>query len=280
MITAARRRVQAAAGTLLAPPSPGWTLFLKAFRTMDIRLVRGRESRVWLWVTLLATGSLLVLVAAMVFGDQTMEAKRQVGAAANFGADRAEVLPMQTQEFETLLPLDTRELGRLVHLSATAESGVRSNAVWVRTPSGRRILVRFEPDPPAGALRALGPGSHVDVHGYLAKVSRAEFDMWMDTLRVVLPRPRPGTKFGDVPDSGFAKIDSLFIRSFYVSVRPEGLRRASSTDALRPDTTLARYDSATARVDSVRRDSVRRETARRDSLRRDSARRDTVPSGT
>ena len=54
---------------------------------------------------------------------------------------------METQAFETLLPLDNRELGRLVHLRATAESGVRGNAVWVRTPTGRRILVRFEPEP-------------------------------------------------------------------------------------------------------------------------------------
>jgi hypothetical protein len=239
---------------------------------MDIRLVRGRESRVWLWVGLLAGGAIAVLVAAAVFGDQTMSAKRQVGAAANFGADRAEVLPMRTEEFETLLPLDTRELGRLVHLSATAESVVRANAVWVRTPTGRRILVRFEPEPPEGALRALGPGSHVDVNGYLSKVSRAEFDMWADTLNVVIPRPRPGTKFGDVPDSGFAKIDSLFIKDFFVSVRPEGLRRARSTATLRPDTTLVRYDSAVAHAaaDSTRADSVRR-AAPRDTARADSA---------
>ncbi|HEX2209003.1 MAG TPA: hypothetical protein VHG93_15095 [Longimicrobium sp.] len=233
---------------------------------MDIRLVRGRESRVWLWVGLLAAASMAVLIAAMLFGDQTMSAKRQVGAAANFGADRAEVLPMHTEEFETLLPLDNRELGRLVHLSATAESGVRDHAVWVRTPSGRRILVRFEPDPPAGALRAFGPGSHVDVNGYLGRISRAEFDMWMDTLNVVIPRPRPGTKFGDVPDSGFAKIDSLFIRDYYVSVRPEGLRRARSTATLRPDTTLVRYDSAAAHAaESVRATRARTDTARGDT---------------
>lgn len=245
---------------------------------MDIRLVRGRESRVWLWVGLLAAGSIAVLIGAAVFGDQTMTEKRRVGAAANFGADRGEVLPMQTQEFETLLPLDTRELGRLVHLSATAESVVRANAVWVRTPSGRRILVRFEPDPPEGALRAYGPGSHLDVNGYLQKVSRAEFDMWADTLNVAIPRPRPGVKFGDVPDSGFAKIDSLFIRDFYVSVRPEGLRRARSTATLRPDTTLVRYDSATAHaaqaaLDSARADSARRAEAApaRDTARPDSA---------
>lgn len=240
---------------------------------MDIRLVRGRESRVWLWVGLLAAGSIAVLIAAAVFGDQTMSAKRQVGAAANFGADRGEVLPMQTEEFETLLPLDTRELGRLVHLSATAESAVRANAVWVRTPSGRRILVRFEPDPPEGALRSLFPGAQLDVNGYLQKVSRAEFDMWADTLNVAIPRPKPGTKFGDVPDSGFAKIDSLFIKDFYVSVRPEGLRRARSTANLRPDTTLVRYDSAVANAaaDSARADSVRGAAAARDTARPDSA---------
>ena len=116
---------------------------------MDIRLVRGRESRVWLWVGLLAAGSIAVLIGAALFGDQTMANKRQVGAAANFGADRGEVLPMQTEEFETLLPLDTRELGRLVHLSATAESAVRANAVWVRTPVG---------PPHPGALRAGSAG--------------------------------------------------------------------------------------------------------------------------
>ena len=235
---------------------------------MDIRLVRGRESRVWLSVGLLAGAGVLVLLIVSIFGgDATMATKRQVGAAANFGADRAPVLPMETQPFETLLPLDTRELGRLVHLRAAAESGVRGNAVWVRTPTGRRILVRFEPAPPAGALAGFGPGSVVDVNGYVQKISRAEFDLWTDSLNVVIPRPRPGTKFGDLPDSGFAKIDSLFIKNFYVSVRPEGLRRSRSTASLRPDTTLgsgvpdslspfrsdsAGLDSAAARPDTAR----------------------------
>lgn len=243
---------------------------------MDIRLVRGRESRVWLWVGLLAAASIAVLIAAMVFGDQTMAAKRQVGAAANFGADRAEVLPMQTEEFETLIPLDTRELGRLVHLAARAESQVRANTVWVRTPSGRRILVRFEPDPPAAALRAIYPGAGIEVNGYLQRVSRAEFDMWMDTLNVILPRPRPGVKFGDVPDSGFAKIDSLFIRDFYVSVRPEGLRRARSTATLRPDTTLVRYDSAAAHAQAARDSAVRADSARAAESRRDTTKAQTT----
>jgi hypothetical protein len=227
---------------------------------MDIRLVRGRESRVWLWVGLIAGAGVLVLVLVSVLGgDATMAAKRQVGAAANFGSNRAPVLPMQTQAFETLLPLDTRELGRLVHLRATVENGVRGNAVWVRTSNGRRILVRFEPAPPGTALRGLGPGSVLDVNGYVQKISRAEFDLWTDTLNVVIPRPKPGTKFGDLPDSGFAKIDSLFIKNFYVSVRPEGLRHSRSTASLRPDTTLGTGvpDTLTAfQQDSARRDSA------------------------
>ncbi|HST59263.1 MAG TPA: hypothetical protein VLK84_11250 [Longimicrobium sp.] len=232
---------------------------------MDIRLVRGRESRVWLTVALLAGGGIVLLIAVAVFGgDATMGAKRQVGAAANFGANRAPVLPMETQAFETLLPLDNRELGRLVHLRATAESVTRGHAVWVRTPTGRRILVRFEPEPPAGALRALGPGSVLDVNGYVQKISRAEFDMWTDSLNVAIPRPRPGTKFGDLPDSGFAKIDSLFIKNYYVSVRPEGLRDSRSTASLRPDTTLTPYRDTTA-LGRFRADSVARAARAADS---------------
>jgi hypothetical protein len=203
---------------------------------MDIRLVRGRSSRVWLWAGLLAGGGLLVVLAAMVFGgDQTMRAKRQVGADANFGAERGGVLPMQAQPFESFLPLDPREVGRLVHLTATAESPLRGGAVWVRARGGRRILVRFDPLPEQ--LR-LGPGSGLSVNGYLQKLSRAELDLWMDTLGVVIPRPRPGVKFGDLPDSSFAKIDSLFVRDYFLLVRPEGLRASQSTADLRPDTTL------------------------------------------
>lgn len=228
---------------------------------MDIRLVRGRESRVWLWVTLLGGAAVVLLVAAAVFGDQTMGTKKQVGAMAGFGENRAPVLPMETLPFESLLPLDTRELGRLVHLTGTAESRLRDEAVWVRTPGGRRILVRFEPDPAPGALRPIGPGSRLEVNGYLSKISRVEFAMWMDTLGVVLPRPSPGVKFGDLPDSSFAKIDSLFIRDYYLSVRPEGLRGVRSTDALRPDTSLRAPapDSAPAaaapRADTARADT-------------------------
>jgi hypothetical protein len=244
---------------------------------MDIRLVRGRESRVWLTILLLAgTGAVLLVAVAMLGGDATTRAKRQVGAAANFGADRAPVIPMETQAFETLLPLDTRELGRLVHLRATAESAVRGNAVWVRTPTGRRILVRFEPEPPGNALRGLGPGSTVDVNGYVQKISRAEFDMWTDSLNVMIPRPQPGVKFGDLPDSSFAKIDSLFIKNFYVSVRPEGLRHSRSTSSLRPDTLLQPYRDTSAagvfRADSAAREAERAaDTARAPLAPRDSA---------
>lgn len=226
---------------------------------MDIRLVRGKPSRVWLWVGTVAGLALVVLVVAMVFGDGTGGPKRQVGAAANFGANRAAVLPMETEPFESLLPLDHRELGRLVHLRATAESGVRAGAVWVRLPTGHRILVRFEPSPPEGALRAIGPGAAVNVNGYLQRISRAELEVWTDTLGVVIPRPRPGVKFGDLPDSGFAKIDSLFIKDYYLSVRPEGLRPGRSTATLRPDTAPARTDTTgAARPDTA---AARRDTA-------------------
>lgn len=200
---------------------------------MDIRLIRGRRSRVWLWAGLLAGSGLLLLGAIVLFGgDQTMGSRGRTGAEANFGARRGAVLPMQAQPFESLLPLGTREVGRLVHLTATAESPLRDGAVWVRTPSGRRMLVRFEPAPEN--LR-LGPGSGLAVNGYLQKLSRAELDLWTDTLGVAIPRPPPGVKFGDLPDSSFARVDSLFVRDYFLLVRPEGLRPTRSTNELRPD---------------------------------------------
>jgi hypothetical protein len=206
---------------------------------MDIRLARGRNDRVWLWIAILVALSLLALLAAMVFGDATETAGRsQVGANASF--QRAPVLPTEIEPFEELENLEDRELGRLLRLTGVAESPVRANAVWVRTPGGRRILVRFEPDPPAGTLRGIYAGAGLRVNGYLMKVSRAEFDVWMDTLGVRIPRPKPGVKFGDLPDSNFAKIDSLFIKDYYISVRPEGVRAGSATvPAARPDSPAA-----------------------------------------
>lgn len=200
---------------------------------MDIRLVRGRRSRVWLWAGLLAGGGLLLLGGVMLFGgDRTSRTPALVGADANFGSERGTVLPMIAEPLESLLPLDTREVGRLVHLRATAESPVLGGAVWVRTPSNRRMLVRFEPAPEG--LR-LAPGSRVEVNGYVQKLSRAELDLWTDTLGVVIPRAPPGVKFGDVPDSAFAKIDSLFVRDYFLLVRPEGMRPGRSTAGLRPE---------------------------------------------
>jgi hypothetical protein len=204
---------------------------------MDIRLVRGRRSRVWLWAGLLAGGGVLVLAVTLLFGgDRTMETGQGVGAEANFGADRGEVLPMVAEPFETLLPLNTREIGRLVHLVGTSESALRGGTVWVRSRGGRRILVRIDPLPEG---MQMGPGAGVSFTGYVQKLSRAEFDLWADTLGVIIPRPRPGAKFGDVPDTAFARIDSLFIRDFLVLVRPEGLRDSQSTADMRPDTSPA-----------------------------------------
>jgi hypothetical protein len=179
-----------------------------------------------------------------------------VGAGANFGADRAPVLPLRTEGFEEVLPLQDRELGRLVHLTGVAETGAGKNAVWVRSPSGHRILVRFEPKPEASAMRRYYPGAGVNVDGYVQKIARAEFHAWMDSLDVYLPRPAPGVKFGDLPDSSFAKMDALFIKDYYLSVRPSGIGAEEAPQPLRPS-----------------RDSIRRDSVRRDSLRRDSASR-------
>jgi hypothetical protein len=196
---------------------------------MDIRLTRGRNQRVWFWTLCIVGLGALAMVAAMVFGDPTAHPRGPgVGAAAHFGADRAPVLPVVVEPFERVGELTDRELGRLVHLTGTAESGVRRSAVYVRTPQGRRILVRFEPAPPAGQLARIFNGGGVDVTGYLQKISRAEFDVWMDSLGVVIPRPPPGVKFGDLPDSDFIRIDSLFIKEYYVSVRPEGIGRRAA----------------------------------------------------
>lgn len=190
----------------------------------DIRLVNRRGTRVWIWVGLLAGSGILVWLLALFLGDPTEDREQLLsGAAANFGADRAPVLPVQPTPFETMTPLQTRDLGRFVRLAGTAQSVTRANALWVRANDNRRILVRFEPAPEEGSLR-FTPGASVDLRGYLEKVSRAEFNVWVDTLNVAIPRPPPGRKFGDLPDSSFARVDSLFVKNFYISVRPEGLQ--------------------------------------------------------
>lgn len=206
---------------------------------MDIRLVRGRNQRLWVWTMAIVALSLIAWGSAFVLGDATMSTGKQVGAKANFGGERAQVVPMQSEAFESALPLEDRELGRLLRLAGVAESRTVRNAVWVRTQNPRRwILVRVEPVPKGQTIRPFYPGSVVDVQGYLQKISRAEFDAWIDSLDVGLPRPTPGVKFGDLPDSGFIRIDSLFIRDYYISVRPEGLRgglvAAAAAPAPRP----------------------------------------------
>jgi hypothetical protein len=198
---------------------------------MDIRMARPRGSRVWLWVGSLAGAAVLVWAAStFVFGDATQRTgERAVGAEANFGGERAPVLPMQPEPFESLLPLEARELGRLVRLRGVAESPVRGDAVWVRAARQRRILVRFEPSPEGPVPVRMG--APLDVEGYLQRMSRAELATWLDTLGVVLPRPRPGSKFGDLPDTTFAQIDTLFVREYYVSVRPWGLNPSAREGA-------------------------------------------------
>ena len=197
----------------------------------DIRLVRPRGSNVWLLVGALVVVSFAVLLFSMFFGDPTEAAStNQVGARANFGADRAPVIPVAPTPFEAVSDLNEDDLGRLVRLNAVAESRVVGNSVWVRSADGRRILVRFEPPPPEGTRVAIFPGGAVRLDGYVQKIARAELKVRLDSLGVRLPRPtpRPGGKFGDMPDSGFLRVDSLFIKNFYVSVRPEALPGAAA----------------------------------------------------
>ncbi len=190
----------------------------------DIRLVRARGGRIWIWVGVLVAASLVVLAFSVFFGDPTEAARtRRVGARANFGADRAPVIPVVVTPFRTITSLGERDVGRLVHLEGWAETPVRRNAVWVRSTDGRRILVRFEP-PPEGPVRIYA-GGRVSVDGYLQKIARAELKVTLDSMGVRLPRPRPtaAEKFGELPDSGFIRVDSLFVKNFYLSVRPEAL---------------------------------------------------------
>ena len=190
----------------------------------DIRLSRPHPNRLWLWVGALATLGLLLWGSAFVLGDPTAPAEKpRVGADIGFGTVRTPVLPAQPVPFASLFPLQTRDLGRLIRLKGVVESRVTGNAAWVRASGGRRILVRFEPPPTPEALRRVSPGSSLDLEGYLEKISEAEFEVWMDTLGVRIPRPPPGRKFGDLPEASFARVDSLFIKNFYVSIRPEAL---------------------------------------------------------
>lgn len=199
----------------------------------DIRIVRRSGSYVWLWTGFLALIAFAVWAAATFLGDPTARTEqRRIGAAADFGGERAPVLPPQSAPFSSLVPLDRGDIGRLVHLTGAAESRLTANAVWVRASDGRRILVRFEPPPPQEALAGIRSGGRIDVEGYLSSIAQAEFRAWADTLRLSLPRPPPPARFGQLPSPEFLRLDSLYIRDFYISVRPEGLQRRE--DGARP----------------------------------------------
>jgi hypothetical protein len=189
----------------------------------DIRLARQTGTRVWPIMVAFAIIGLLLWASAFVVGDATApENAPKVGAAADFGGVRSPVLPVAAVPFSTLDPLETRDVGRLVRITGVAESGVRANSVWVRTEGGRRILVRFQPAPEEGLLRTVG--GTIAFNGYVENIALAEFLQLADSLGVRIPKPPPARKFGDLPDPAFARVDSLFIKNYYVSVRPEGIR--------------------------------------------------------
>lgn len=190
----------------------------------DIRLVQGSSARLWFLVAALAVAALLAWGSAFMVGDATApDELPRVGAAANFGANRPSVPPIEPVPFERLTPIQTRDRGRLVEVSGVAESRVALNSVWVRTTDGFRVLVRFEPAPPADALQGIYPGAPVELVGYVQNIALAELQQVLDSLGVRLPRPPPARKFGDMPNPAFAREDSLYIKEYYVSVRPEGI---------------------------------------------------------
>lgn len=198
----------------------------------DIRMVRPQGGRIWLMMVGFAVAGLLLWASAFVVGDATApDELPRVGAAADFGASRAPVLPVEAVPFGSLTPLQTRDLGRLVTVTGVAESAVRVNSVWVRTTEGYRILVRFEPTPPDELVQSIGPGSSIHFRGYVTNIALAELKQITDSLNVRLPRSPPARKFGDLPDPSFARLDALFIRNFYISVRPEGIRPDAPREA-------------------------------------------------
>ncbi|MQA90271.1 MAG: hypothetical protein GEU90_08550 [Gemmatimonas sp.] len=198
----------------------------------DFRLVQPRGARVWTVMGAFALAGVLLWASAFFFGDATSPDDRpRVGAAADFGAVRGPVLPLEAIPFASLTPLMTRDLGRLVRLEGVVESPVAANSAWVRTPEGYRILARFEPAPDPQLLSGIGPGSSVSFHGYLQTIALAELSEIIDSLGVAIPRPPPARKFGDLPGPGFARVDSLYIKNYYVSVRPQGIRPESEPDA-------------------------------------------------
>ncbi len=196
----------------------------------DIRIVRTHGSRLWLLTGALAFLAIAVWASVFFLGDPTApEEERRVGALADFGADRAPVLPAQAVPFNALRPVTERDLGGYVELRGTATTPVRANSVLVRADDGRRILVRFEP--PLEGSPGISAGSSVTLRGYLRRVALAEYEtMVQDTLGHRIPRPPPHLKFGWEPDSAFLALDRLYIKDYYLSVRPHGLNGAAAAD--------------------------------------------------
>jgi hypothetical protein len=196
-----------------------------SFAMADYRLVQPAGPRLWLIMGGLAVAGLIAWSMALLVGDPTApEEQPRVGAAANFGASRPPVIPVEAVPFGSVTPIQTRDRGRYVRVSGVAESRVAANSLWVRTQEGYRVLVRFEPEPARELLRGINAGAAVSFNGYLQNIARAELRQILDSLNVRLPRPPPARKFGDLPDPGFARVDSLLIKEYYVSVRPEGIR--------------------------------------------------------
>jgi hypothetical protein len=186
----------------------------------DIRLVRPRGSKLLLILGALIAMGLMAWSSSYVFGDATAAKQHGIGARSGLGQERAPVIPMKSVGFETIAPIEQKDLGRLVRFTGTTETRVVAGAVWARSDDRRRILLRWEPLPAGTTAPAIGPGSRIQIDGYIQRISRAEFDMWADSVGAAIPRPPPGVKFGDQPDTSFARVEALFVKDYYVSVRP------------------------------------------------------------
>ncbi|MBA3968638.1 MAG: hypothetical protein H0X52_00890 [Gemmatimonadetes bacterium] len=186
----------------------------------DIRLVRPRSSKLLAVLGALIALGILAWSSSYVFGDATAEKQRGIGARSGLGEVRAPVIPMRSAGFETVAPIEQKDLGRLVRFTGTTETRMVAGAVWARADDRRRILLRWEPLPAGTSAPAIGPGARIQVDGYIQRISRAEFDMWADSVGAAIPRPRPGAKFGETPDTSFAQVEALFVKDYYMSVRP------------------------------------------------------------
>jgi hypothetical protein len=197
----------------------------------DIRMVRPPSSKLWLWMGGLAALGILIWAGALVFGDPTEALEhRLIGQHMDVGADRAPVIPPTPVPFADAIPLSEEDRGRFIVLAGVIEAGPAANAVWVRAAQNRRILARIEPMPPEAGRPPLRAGMAVELPGYVERIARTEFNALMDSLGVRIPRPPPGRKFGDLPPPEYLALDTLLVRTYYISVRPEALARSAASD--------------------------------------------------